>query len=534
MDDSKNNNVKLQLKFGKQIKINKLILLSDGRLCSTSNDNSSFTIYDKYNYQIQSKIRLKSLIEDIVELYSDLIVKQKDVYELKLFRKKDFKLNQLINQRFVVETIFEVNKKLIICTKNRIDLNIEIWEKDKNNLYILTGSLINNLISSFCFICEEKIKANVFFCGNPLSKGLKDNQLVMQAKNKMDQEYSKLRDQTQELVQEREELKKKIQLLNNLIYQLNGGHEEIYKSQSQFNPMMPHSIQPSFMYVQMNPYFQQNPFQQMMGMQTQYQFNPMMSQGMQYQYYHEYFNPMTLSMNPYFHQGMMNPFYQNQFNPMTIAQRNIQIPQNIDYFDGELVWKESTKFSTNILINYSNNKVSSINLDNNVYCNIKVFTIKANENRLVSAYINKYTSPKKIISIKICDLENHIGNIMIIESGRDFSYIDSIIEIDGKYILFGIWLIDINLYQIVFKFSNFNRNYVEEDKYFKKYFKLLNGNILIYSIDKNFSGEYKFEKNQLVKINENFIEESDIIIENKYKEIITYSNNMLKIWEKSN
>jgi hypothetical protein len=356
----------------------------------------------------------------------------------------------------------------------------------------------------------------------------------MQAKNKMDQEYSKLRDQTQELVQEREELKKKIQLLNDLIYQLNGGHEEIYKSQSQFNPMMPHSIQPSFMYVQMNPYFQQNPFQQMMGMQTQYQFNPMMSQGMQYQYYHEYFNPMTLSMNPYFHQGMMNPFYQNQFNPMTIAQRNIQIPQNIDYFDGELVWKESTKFSTNILINYSNNKVSSINLDNNVYCKIKVFTIKANENRLVSAYINKYTSPKKIISIKICDLENHIGNIMIIESERDFSYIDSIIEIDGKYILFGIWLIDINLYQIVFKFSNFNRNYVEEDKYFKKYFKLLNGNILIYSIDKNFSGEYKFEKNQLVKINENFIEESDIIIENKDKEIITYSNNMLKIWEKSN
>ena len=123
---------------------------------------------------------------------------------------------------------------------------------------------------------------------------------------------------------------------------------------------------------------------------------------------------------------------------------------------------------------------------------------------------------------------------MIIESESDFSYIDSIIDIDGNYILFGIWLIDINLYQIVFEFNNFNINYVKEERYFKKYFKLLNGNILIFSIDKNFSGEYKFVNNQLVKIKENFIEESDIIIENKDKEIITYSNNILKIWEKSN
>jgi hypothetical protein len=243
MDDPKNNNIKLRLKFEKQIKIDNLILLSDGRLCST--EVSSINIYDKYSYQIQSKIKLKSLIEDIVELSSDLIVKQKNFYELFIFRKKDFKIIQLINHRFVVETIFEVNKKLIICTKYDKDLGIEIWEKDKNNLYILTGFLINNLISSYCFIYEEKIKSNVFFCENPLSKGLKDSQLVMQEKNRMDQEYSKLRDQRQKLIQEREELKRKIQLLNDQLYQLAGGHEEkSYKSQYQFNPMIPHSMQP--------------------------------------------------------------------------------------------------------------------------------------------------------------------------------------------------------------------------------------------------------------------------------------------------
>ena len=181
-------------------------------------------------------------------------------------------------------------------------------------------------------------------------------------------------------------------LLNDQIYQLAGGYEEIYKSQSQLNPMMPHSIQSSFMhgqsfqhqyfyeqFGQMKPYSQQNPFQQRMGMQTQFQINPMMSQGMQYQHYHGQFNQMMpQGMNPHFYQGMMNPFYHNQFNPMNKAQKNIQIPHN---YVGKLVWKESTKFSTNILINYSKNKASSIHLDNNFYLKNKVFTIKVNENK---------------------------------------------------------------------------------------------------------------------------------------------------------
>jgi len=504
MDDSKKDpiigiqksNFKLKNKFEEKIKINNLILLSDGRLCFTTDyySNSSISIYDKYNYQIQSKIKLKSLIEDIVELSGGLIVKQKYIYELYIFRKKDFKLIQLINHQFNVESIFELNKKLIICTKYGSNLEIEIWEKDKNNLYILTGFLINNLISSFCLINEEKIKSNVFFCDNPLSKGLKDNQQIMQAKNKMDQEYSKIRDQRQKLIQEREELKKKIRVLNEQIYKLGGKEEEI------INPMMPNSMQPTFMD----------------------------GQRLQHQYYYDQFNPMLpLPMNPQIYQGMGYPFYHDQFNPLAKAQK-IQI---YSVFDGELIWTESTKFSTNLLTNYSKNSISSIDLDKN-YLNIKVITIKANENKLVSAFIYKYSYPKKI-SIKICDLKNHIGNIMVIELRRDLNFIDSIIDIDGNYILFGIWLIDINSCQIIFKFNIFERIYIDA-QYFKKYFKLLNGNILIFSIDKNFSGEYKFENNQLVKIGENIIEDSDIIIENKDKEIITYSNNLLKIWEKIN
>ena len=490
----KKSNFKLKNKFEKKIEINNLILLSDGRLCSISNACSSIFIYDKSSYQIQSKIKLKSLIEDIVELSGGLIVKQKYIYELYIFRKKDFKLIQLINHQFNVESIFEVNKKLIICTKYGSNLEIEIWEKDKNNLYILTGFLINNLISSFCLINEEKIKSNVFFCDNPLSKGLKDNQQIMQAKNKMDQEYSKIRDQRQKLIQEREELKKKIRVLNEQIYKLGGKEEEI------INPMMPNSMQPTFMD----------------------------GQRLQHQYYYDQFNPMLpLPMNPQIYQGMGYPFYHDQFNPLAKAQK-IQI---YSVFDGELIWTESTKFSTNLLTNYSKNSISSIDLDKN-YLNIKVITIKANENKLVSAFIYKYSYPKKI-SIKICDLKNHIGNIMVIELRRDLNFIDSIIDIDGNYILFGIWLIDINSCQIIFKFNIFERIYIDA-QYFKKYFKLLNGNILIFSIDKNFSGEYKFENNQLVKIGENIIEDSDIIIENKDKEIITYSNNLLKIWEKIN
>ncbi len=63
---------------------------------------------------------------------------------------------------------------------------------------------------------------------------------------------------------------------------------------------------------------------------------------------------------------------------------------------------------------------------------------------------------------------------------------------------------------------------------------MLNGNILIYAKDNNDSGEYKFENNRLIKIRENFIEDANIIIEKNEKEIITYSNNLLKLWEKVN
>ena len=88
MNDSKNSNIKLQLKLEKKIKINNMILLTDGRLCSTSNEDSSITIYDKCSYQIQSKIRVKSVIEDIVELFNDLIVKQKDFISFMYLGKK--------------------------------------------------------------------------------------------------------------------------------------------------------------------------------------------------------------------------------------------------------------------------------------------------------------------------------------------------------------------------------------------------------------------------------------------------------------
>ena len=169
---------------------------------------------------------------------------------------------------------------------------------------------------------------------------------------------------------------------------------------------------------------------------------------------------------------------------------------------------------------------------NEVYLNTKIYTIMAYENKLVSAFIYNNVSPA-IITIKICDLKNHIGNIMVIESRRNLSFIDSIININRNYILFGVWLINIDSYEIVFKFNFYGNIYYYESNFLKKYFKLLNGNILIYSEDNKVSGEYKFENSQLVKIRENFIENEDIIIE-KNKEIITYSNNLLKLWEKAN
>ena len=50
------------------------------------------------------------MIENIAELSGGLIAKQKDVYALYIYRKKDFKLIQFINHKYVVETIFEVNE----------------------------------------------------------------------------------------------------------------------------------------------------------------------------------------------------------------------------------------------------------------------------------------------------------------------------------------------------------------------------------------------------------------------------------------
>ena len=483
------------------------------------------------------------MIENIAELSGGLIAKQKDVYALYIYRKKDFKLIQFINHKYVVETIFEVNKKLIISQKYKSDIGIEIWEKDRNNLYKLTGYLINNLLSSFCFIYEEK--SNVFFCKDPLSKGLKDDEQVMQEKNKMDKEYSKIKYQVQKMIQEREELKNKIKLLNETIYQLGGGQEEIIKkSQNQFNPMMSHGMKPRFLQGQniqqtfqqpqqyylsqfgqmKHHYFLPNPLQGM-GEQTPYQMNPT-QQSFQHQYYHGPFNPTLFWMRPQFYRqhrptdGQYNPFFEKCIEDQLIL-------------DGELSWKESTKFSTNILINYSKNK-TQINLDK-VYLYTKIYTINVNGNKLVSAFIYKKTLPyPTIISIKICDLKNHIGSIMVIESRRDLSFIDSIININESYILFGVWLINIDSYQIVFKFIFFGNIYDNYSHVLKKYFKLLNGNILIYYKDNNESGEYKFENNQLVKIGKNFIEDADIIIEKNDKEIITYSYNLTKLWEKAN
>ena len=85
---------------------------------------------------------------------------------------------------------------------------------------------------------------------------------------------------------------------------------------------------------------------------------------------------------------------------------------------------------------------------------MNTLTYKVNENKLVSAFIYKNASPT-IISIKICDLKNHIGSIMVIESRSDLSFIDLIITINGNYILFGVWLINFDSYQIVFKFNFF-------------------------------------------------------------------------------
>ena len=168
------------------------------------------------------------------------------------------------------------------------------------------------------------------------------------------------------------------------------------------------------------------------------------------------------------------------------------------------------------------------------YLNTKIYAIKANENKLVTAFIYKNVFPA-IISIKIYDLKNHIGKILVIKSRRNLSFIDSIININGSYILFGVWLINIDApYEIVFKLNFFGNIYDNESHLLKKYFKLLNGNILIYAQDNNDSGEYKFENNRLVKIKENFIEDANIIIEKNEKEIITYSNNLLKLWEKTN
>ena len=68
----------------------------------------------------------------------------------------------------------------------------------------------------------------------------------MKAKEKMDQEYLKLKDQIQKMIKEREELKNKIKYLDEQIYQLGGGHEENFN----YYQEMPHSMQPTFQGIQ--------------------------------------------------------------------------------------------------------------------------------------------------------------------------------------------------------------------------------------------------------------------------------------------
>ena len=263
----------------------------------------------------------------------------------------------------------------------------------------------------------------------------------------------------------------------------------------------------------MNPMNPMNPINPMNPMNPIGSMNPMfsMNPGFHYKYdYHGTFNPTLFWENPQFYR-QKSPMM-GQYNPS--HEERIK---NLLNLDGDLSWKESTKFSTNTLINYSRNRIK-INLDKD-YLNTKIYAIKANENKLVTAFIYKNVFPT-IISIKIYDLKNHIGKILVIKSRRNLSFIDSIININGSYILFGVWLINIDApYEIVFKLNFFGNIYDNESHLLKKYFKLLNGNILIYAQDNNDSGEYKFENNRLVKIKENFIEDANIIIEKNEKEL---------------
>ena len=120
--------------------------------------------------------------------------------------------------------------------------------------------------------------------------------------------------------------------------------------------------------------------------------------------------------------------------------------------------------------------------------------IKINENKLVSAFIyipllnkNNYESTP-LISIKFYDLKKHINIILLFGykclGNEGLCLLNSMLMLNDNILLFGIWLIDVNTYQIIYEIDIKPFSFCRCDA-----LKLSNGNILfITNFEK--SGEF--------------------------------------------
>ena len=130
--------------------------------------------------------------------------------------------------------------------------------------------------------------------------------------------------------------------------------------------------------------------------------------------------------------------------------------------------------------------------------------------------------------IKFYDFQNHKCETRDYKNG-----FDKLLLIKDNILLFGIFLIDTNTYNIIYNNGKKTANY-----YAVNYYKLLNGNILI---EENEEGkrkkfECKFENNKLIKIkefdfgknNNDYIYD---ILENKKGEIITVNDKSITFWK---
>ncbi len=165
--------------------VNHIILLEDGRIASSSNDNT-ILIYNKDNNKIELKIENKEYIFYIIQAVNGYIIASETTGSILIYKLTSLTSYELIQKikahnGYVRKTIEIEDRRLISCSD---DKTIKIW-KFNNNQYILENTLNQynkTEINSVIEINDDTIVSTPFGIGSVVFWNIKELKIVSEIK----------------------------------------------------------------------------------------------------------------------------------------------------------------------------------------------------------------------------------------------------------------------------------------------------------------------------------------------------------------